>query len=133
MLSLRFPRLWLSLGWIAVAAATLACLVPTEQLPQPPDISDKTEHFLAYLVLSVWFAGIYRRSRYWIIAIGLIAMGILIELAQEAMGLGRQGDMLDVIANCSGVLTGLLLCWFGLGGWMQWVEALVSKAQAENS
>jgi len=133
MLSLRFPRLWLSLGWIAVAAATLACLVPTEQLPQPPDISDKTEHFLAYLVLSVWFAGIYRRSRYWIIAIGLIAMGILIELAQEAMGLGRQGDMLDVIANCSGVLTGLLLCWFGLGGWMQWVEALVSKPQAENS
>jgi VanZ family protein len=133
MLSLRFPRLWLSLGWIAVAAATVACLVPVPQLPQAPEVNDKTAHFIAYLVLSVWFAGIYQRSRYWIIAVALIAMGILIELAQQAMGLGRHADLRDVFANCSGVFAGLLLCWFGLGGWMQWVEALVSKPQAENS
>ncbi len=133
MLSLRFPRLWLSLGWIGVAAATVACLVPVPQLPQAPEVNDKTAHFIAYLVLSVWFAGIYQRSRYWIIAVALIAMGILIELAQQAMGLGRHADLRDVFANSSGVFAGLLLCWFGLGGWMQWVEALVSKPQAENS
>lgn len=133
MLSLRFPRLWLGLGWAAVALAILVCLVPTTQLPQPPNLSDKSEHFIAYLLLSVWFAGIYARSRYWAIGLGLMIMGVLIEFAQSAMGLGRQGDVLDVIANCSGVLAGLMLCWFGLGNWIQWVEALVSKPQVEKS
>jgi VanZ family protein len=133
MLSLRFPRLWLGLGWLAVALATLVCLLPSERLPQPPSLSDKTEHFLAYLLLSIWFAGIYARNRYWMIAVGLTIMGIVIEFAQGAMGLGRQGDIRDVIANSAGVVTGLLLCWFGLGNWIQWVESLVSKPQVEKS
>lgn len=133
MMSLRFPRLWLSLGWVAVALAIFVCLAPIDQLPQPPDMSDKSEHFIAYLLLSLWFGGIYVRSRYWIIAAGLVVMGVLIEFAQGAMGLGRQADFRDVIANCSGVLAGLALCWFGLGAWMQWVEALVSKPQVEKS
>ena len=133
MLSLRYPRLWLGLGWGAVALAILVCLAPIEKLPQPPNLSDKTEHFAAYLLLSVWFAGIYRRGRYWIIAAGLVVMGVLIEFAQGAMGLGRHADARDVIANCSGVLAGLLLCWFGLGAWAQWVESLVSKTQVGKS
>ena len=133
MLSLRFPRLWLGLGWFAVALATIVCLAPMDRLPQPPNMSDKTEHFLAYLLLSVWFAGIYRRDRYWIIAAGLVVMGVGIEVAQGAMGLGRHADFRDVIANCSGVLSGLLLGWVGLGAWTQWVEALVSKTQVGKS
>lgn len=133
MLSLRFPRLWLGLGWLAVVLAIVVCLMPITQLPQPPNLSDKTEHFLAYLLLSVWFAGIYARSRYWAIAVGLVLMGVLIEFAQGAMGLGRHADFRDVIANCGGVLAGLTLCWFGLGSWMQWLESLVSKPQVEKS
>lgn len=133
MLPLRFPRLWLSLGWLAVASAIAVCLVPIEKLPQPPTLSDKAEHFIAYLMLSVWFAGIYQRGRYWIIAVGLLVMGVLIEFAQSGMGLGRHGDFRDVIANSSGILAGLSMCWFGLGAWVQWVESLVSKLQVEKS
>lgn len=133
MLSLRYPRLWLSLGWMAVALAVFVCLVPMSELPQAPDVSDKTEHFLAYLLLSVWFAGIYVRSRYWAIALGLAIMGILIEFAQGAMHYGRQADAADVLANCSGIAAGLVLCWLGLGAWMQWVESLVSKGRVEKS
>lgn len=133
MLSLRFPRLWLGLGWLAVACAIVVCLMPVSQLPQPPNLSDKTEHFLAYFMLSVWFAGIYARSRYWVIALGLAVMGIAIEFAQGAMGYGRQADAADVLANCSGIVVGLVACWFGLGGWMQWVESLVSKPRVEKS
>jgi VanZ family protein len=133
MLPLRFPRLWLSLGWTAVALAVFVCLVPMSKLPQPPNVSDKTEHFLAYLLLSVWFAGIYVRGRYWAIALGLAVMGILIEFAQGAMHYGRQADAADVLANCSGIAAGLVLCWLGLGAWMQWLESLVSKVQVEKS
>lgn len=133
MLSLRFPRLWLSLGWLAVAIIVFICLAPVAQLPKPPNLSDKSEHFIAYLVLSVCFAGMYRRSRYWLIALGLFIMGVLIEFAQGAMHMGRQADVLDVVANSTGIVAGLLLCWFGLGTWIQRVESLVSKPQVEKS
>ena len=126
MLSLRYPRLWLTLGWAAVIFAIVVCLVPVSQLPQP-GVSDKTEHFLAYLLLSLWFGGIYPRSRYWIIGIGLCVMGIAIEFAQGAMQLGRQADAADVFANSTGIVAGLVLCLIGLGGWAQRVESLLSK------
>jgi VanZ family protein len=137
MLPLRYPRLWLSLGWTAVVFAIVVSLAPAHRLPQPPNISDKAEHFLAYLLLSLWFAGIYPRSRYWIIAIGLCVMGVLIEFAQGAMRYGRQADILDVLANSTGILVALLLCWLWLGGWAQrlesWIEALLSKAVVRKS
>jgi hypothetical protein len=44
------------------------------------------------------------------------------------MHLGRHADAMDVVANSTGIVAGLALCWLGLGGWAQWVEALVSKA-----
>jgi len=127
MLPLRYPRLWLGLGWGAVVFAIVLFLVPMSRLPQV-QVSDKTEHFAAYLLLSLWFAGIYPRGRYWIIAIGLCVLGVLIEFAQGAMQLGRHADAMDVVANSTGIVAGLVLCWIGLGGWAQWVEARVSKA-----
>ena len=132
MLSLRFPRLWLTLGWAAVAFAIVVCLVPMSELPRV-NASDKTEHFTAYLLLSLWFAGIYPRARYWIIAIGLCVLGVLIEFAQGAMHLGRHADAMDVVANSTGIVAGLTLCWLGLGGWAQWVETLVTKVAVRKS
>jgi VanZ family protein len=127
MLPLRFPRLWLGLGWAAVVFAIVVCLVPVTKLPSA-NLSDKTEHFTAYLMLSLWFAGIYPRTRYWVIALGLLLLGVLIEFAQGAMHLGRHADALDVFANSTGIVAGLTLSWLGLGGWAQWVELLVTKA-----
>lgn len=133
MLSLRFPRLWLGLGWLAVGFAIVVCLLPIDKLPQPPTLNDKTEHFLAYFLLSTWFAGIYPRSRYWVIALGLAGLGVLIELAQGAMHMGRQADVMDVLANCTGMLVGLLVSWFWLGGWAQRLESLFIGTQVEKS
>ncbi|MET0534766.1 MAG: VanZ family protein [Steroidobacter sp.] len=132
MLPLRYPRLWLGFGWAAVVFAIVICLMPVSQLPQV-DASDKTEHFLAYLLLSLWFAGIYPKARYWIIAIGLCILGVLIEFAQGTMHLGRHADPMDVVANSTGIVAGLLVCWFGLGGWAQWIESLVTKAVVRKS
>jgi VanZ family protein len=132
MIPLKFPRLWLALGWAAVVFAVVVCLLPMSKLP-PANVSDKAEHFTAYLLLSLWFAGIYPRARYGIIAVGLCVLGVLIEFAQSAMQLGRQGDPMDVVANSTGIIAGLALCWFGLGGWAQWVESLVTKTVVRKS
>jgi VanZ family protein len=124
VLPLRYSRAWLGMGWFLIGAAVLVSLVPGQSLPQT-GVSDKLEHAVAYGVLSLWFAGLYPRSRYVVIALGLLLMGIGIEWAQGAMHFGRQRDFHDVLANFVGVVGGLLVALVGLGGWAQRVETWV--------
>lgn len=124
LLPLRHPRIWLAIGWIVTALTIIASLVPVQDLPKPPaGINDKMEHFIAYALLSIWFAGIYPRSRYAIIAVGLFLLGIAIEIAQGAMHWGREADVYDVIANTVGIVAGMTLALLWLGGWAQRVES----------
>lgn len=126
LLLLRHPRTWLVLGWTLVALVVLASLLPGQSLPST-GANDKFEHTTAYALLTLWFAGIYPRSRYAAIAIGLFALGILIEIGQGMMQVGRQADWRDVFANALGILIGLTISWFWLGGWAQRVEARVES------
>lgn len=121
MLAVRHPRLWLVVGWMLVLGLLLVCLMPARSLPQT-GVSDKFEHALAYAVLSLWFAGLYPRSRYVIIGMGLFAMGVAIEWAQGAMHMGRESDYRDVIANTLGIVGGLALAALWLGGWAEWID-----------
>jgi VanZ family protein len=117
----------LVIGWIMIAGAVLASLLPAQKLPIT-GVSDKLEHACAYMVLALWFAGVYPRSRYAFIALGLFAMGVVIEWAQGAMNLGRQSDIRDVLANSTGIAVGLTLALIGLGGWAQRLESLVRRS-----
>ena len=128
LLPLRHPRFWLLLGWVFVLAATAASLVPVQKLPLPPGINDKLEHVTGYALLTLWFTGIYPRSRYLVIAISLFAMGVLIEFAQGSMHVGRQADVRDVVANCAGIGVGLMMASFWLGGWAQRVEGWARRS-----
>ena len=128
LLPLRHPRLWLIVGWGSVALSTLANLVPVDKLPTPRGINDKVEHMVGYALLSLWFAGIYPRSRYPMIAGGLFLMGVIIEWLQGAMHFGRTRDFHDVIANVTGIAIGLSLAWVALGGWAQRVEAWTNRS-----
>lgn len=121
MLAVRHPRLWLVIGWMLIAAMLIVCLMPASSLPQT-GVSDKFEHSIAYAVLSLWFAGLYPRSRYVVIALGLFAMGVAIEWAQGAMHVGRQSDYHDVIANTLGIVAGLVLAALWLGGWAERID-----------
>jgi VanZ family protein len=123
LLPLRHPRLWLVGGWVLVALALLASLTPTQNLPNI-GASDKLEHLTAYALMTLWFAGIYPRSRYIMIGIGMFFLGALIEAAQGSMGWGRQADVYDMLANTTGIVAGLIAAWLGLGGWAQRVENL---------
>ena len=127
LLALRHPRLWLVFGWILIVGAIIANLVPAHDLPKLGGISDKAEHIAGYAVLSLWFAGIYPRTRYPMIGVALLVMGIVIEGLQGAMHLGRQADLTDVYANTIGIVVGLLLALVWLGGWAQRVEALTER------
>jgi VanZ family protein len=127
LLALRHPRLWLVSGWILVVLAVIVSIMPPSELPKVGGVSDKLEHAVAYSALALWFAGIYPKSRYPLIGVALLVMGIVIEGLQGAMNLGRQADLRDVYANTLGIVSGLLLALIWLGGWAQRVESWTKK------
>ncbi len=126
LLPLRYPRFWLAAGWSLIVLATIASLLPTQNLPSI-GTGDKVQHMAGYALMALWFSGIYPRSRYALIGIFLFVLGLAIEGAQGAMALGRQADLYDMVANASGIAAGLLAALLGLGGWAQRVEALVLR------
>jgi VanZ family protein len=128
LLSLRHPRLWLVSGWTLVVLAIIASIVPAHDLPKMGGISDKLEHVVGYGVLALWFAGIYPKSRYPMIGVALLTMGIVIEGLQGAMHVGRQADLRDVYANSAGIICGLVLALAWLGGWAQRVETWTKRS-----
>ncbi|WP_314405373.1 VanZ family protein [Stenotrophomonas rhizophila] len=106
---LRFARFWLALWWMAIAATIAACLVRLPPMALP-DNSDKVEHFLAYFVLAGSAVQIYRtRAALAWAGVGLVGLGIGIEVAQGALTATRMADPMDVLANSIGVVAGLSL------------------------
>lgn len=120
MLPLRFPLLWLLLGWALVVGVAGGSLLPGAVILGLP-ISDKLAHAGSYALLMVWFAGLYARKRYVMLALTLIALGIVLELAQARLHY-RSFDPMDLVANVIGILLGLGLSLSLLAGWCQWVE-----------
>lgn len=123
---LRHPYLWRVLGWLLLIAAAYVSLIPAKELPQIA-VSDKIEHTVGYIALTLWFAGIYPRSRYLHIALGMFLFGLIIEYLQGAMHFGRSRDYHDLIANAVGIALGLGAAWLGLGRWAEWFESKVKR------
>ena len=122
---LRLWWLWWFVGWVLVAGTVNEELQPhvwsaVEVLP-----SDKAMHFTGYFLLTVWFSGVVRRSRYLLMGALLVAFGGALEIAQGAMHLGRTADWFDFLANTLGVAAGLAVAALGLGNWMIWLEKLL--------
>jgi VanZ family protein len=105
------PGLWVSLWLLLVLAVVVTSLLPADELPEPPFSGvDKLEHFFAYAVLSAYAAMLFagRRAQS-LAAVGLIALGIGLELAQGALTQSRQADSADALANALGALAGLMV------------------------
>jgi VanZ family protein len=130
MLPLRFRRTWLVCGWALVLLALYGSLTSNGTIAHA-GINDKIMHAGTYATLSLWFAGIYPRSRYVLIAIGLFLMGISAEFLQGWMHAGRTKDLFDVMANTIGILVGLALATWWIGGWAERLErVLYPKSEA---
>lgn len=80
-------------------------LFPAAQLPSIPG-TDKTHHFIGYGIL-MFPVALAKAKHFYIIALGLIGFGGLIELIQPYVN--RYGEWLDFYANTGGLLCGYLL------------------------
>jgi VanZ family protein len=121
---LRLARLWWLLGWAIVVFITVSCLEPARYVPNL-HLWDKLEHALAFGGMTFWFGGLVRRSRYPVVAVLMALFGGGIELAQGAMRLGRDEDIMDFVADSVGISVALVLLYAGLGAWARWAEQLL--------
>lgn len=104
----RRPHLWLGLWCLAIASVVVLSLMPPPPLPELPSGSDKLEHLLGYGLLACGAVQLFvHRRGQWLAGLGLIAMGVGVELAQGAFTTDRMQDPFDAIANAVGVLLGL--------------------------
>ena len=120
MLPLRFPWLWLVVGWAMLVAVCVGSLVPGNEMPRFA-VSDKLLHAGSYFFLMVWFAGLYERRRQALIAVLLIGLGAVLDIAQQGVS-GRGFQLLDIAANGAGILVALGLSLWILAGWCQRIE-----------
>jgi len=100
-------HIWLAAGWlliIAIVYLSLATLTLPTDVPQ----SDKLGHLLAYGVLMAWWSQLYViDARRWKLALAFIVLGGSMEIAQGFTP-NRYPELLDLVANTTGVLLGWL-------------------------
>ncbi len=92
--------------WLGVAGLTVASVLPADAMPRL-DLWDKLQHVLSYAAVAALGGAGYlaTRSRLFV-ALGLIALGALLEVAQIYVP-GRMGEFGDGVANAIGVVAGI--------------------------
>ncbi len=108
---LRRGHFWLGLWLGGILGVVVVCLLPGTDLPTVP-LSDKVEHALAFFALSAAAVQLFRRG--WplgVVALGLLALGAGIEVAQGTLTVSRSMESADFIADAIGVFAGLALAW----------------------
>ena len=133
MLPLRHLRGWQIASLLLLLIVLAAALMPAVwfwddrvKALSMPRMVDKWVHGVTFLALSVWFTGLYRRSAYWRIGIGLLLFGIFIEVCQRLVGY-RTAEWWDVAADAGGIIAGLIIGAMGLGGWCLRIEARLAE------
>ena len=96
---------WLALSLVLLVIITTSSLWPLDNLLLVPG-SDKLHHFIAYSVL-VFPVALRQPQRWILVVIFFILCSGLIEIIQPFVN--RHGEWLDMLANTSGVLFGVLL------------------------
>jgi VanZ family protein len=94
--------------WAALLFAYVAAVLPQADAPAFSH-SDKVEHVVAFLTLSVLAALGWRRARLIVIGVGLAGFGAFIEFSQMIPALHRDADLKDWIADGIAIVAGLLI------------------------
>ena len=123
MLPLRHARRWQLASLIILLIVLAAALMPAvwfwddkvSGLKWIKSI-DKWVHGVTFFALSLWFTGLYKKSSYWRIGVGLLAFGLVIEACQRLV-IYRTAEWMDVGADAAGIILGLVVGAVGIGGW----------------
>lgn len=88
-------------------------LINMEKIPNfKVSYADKIEHVLAYTVISFFWTLSQKLKKIniniFVLLLCIVCYGIIIELLQMSITTNRTGDLLDVLANTTGVFLGLI-------------------------
>jgi VanZ family protein len=123
----HWGAVWWTVGWAMVVFILYSTLAPSRLVPDV-HLNDKIEHGTAFFGMTFWFGGLVRRSRLGLLGVLMSGLGAAIEVAQGTMGLGRDMDIHDWIADTCGVLLALLVLLTCVprrrGTWLRWAETL---------
>jgi hypothetical protein len=133
MLPLRHIRRWQVASVLFLLLVLAAALMPAVWFWGDKvggllwfDSVDKWLHGATFLALSLWFIGLYAKSAYWRVGLGLLIFGLIIEACQRMVSY-RTADLIDVGADAAGIILGLVIGAAGLGGWCLRVEKRLTK------
>ncbi len=108
---------WKVLGWSLLMLVLF--LAPAGQLPESPEIPlfDKGVHIFMFSVFSVFLfiarmthrkIKLLNRNLMVYVFLSVLLFGMLIEISQSLLDLGRNGEILDLLADLAGFFIGLL-------------------------
>ncbi len=121
---LRYKRLWLGIGLLMLGLVVSLSLVTVPAAVQMFLVQDKLLHLLTYSLLMGWFAQLFRHDLTRLLFVVLfVLLGIVMEFLQ-GMTPSRQFDVLDMVANSSGVVLAWALAYTWVGSLLARVESL---------
>jgi hypothetical protein len=121
MLDLRHGRTLLVIGWVLIAIIVVGSLTPAG-VDVRFLLSDKVRHLTSYLVIMVYFSGLYPRERHVMLALAFFLMGAMLELLQGALTTTRHMDFIDLTANTLGIVLGFVFARLGLAQWPRLID-----------
>lgn len=114
----------MGVGIVLVLAVVCLSLIDIPPPVKSVMLHDKVTHLIAYAGLMGWFVQIFRHDlTRLVLVLGFVALGISIEFVQ-GMVPSRQFEVLDMIANSSGVVLAWALGYTRVGQVLPGIERL---------
>jgi VanZ family protein len=102
-------------------------LMPGPPIPDLLTIG-KFDHFIAYVALAAMAVQLYAtRNAHVVAALAMVALGILLELAQGYFTTWRDMSLFDACIDTAGVALGLATTWTPLADLLQRIEARFAR------
>ncbi len=118
---MKIKYFWKPILWLAIICYGL--YIPASDLPTKPFLNiphfDKMVHFSLFFGLSILLFRPFKRlkMKYYLIAPAIsIFLGLLLETGQDIVTISRSSDILDFLANASGIAAATLFYYFFVSG-----------------
>ena len=104
---LQYSKHYKILFWLVLVSSYVLAVIPQEMAPEIGDLSDKTLHFIAFAVLTLFLKLAYP-IRWWKGVLYLLGYAFFIEFSQYFTP-NRCAEWWDIVADGIGIVLGLFL------------------------